>query len=98
MKIQVVMRHSGYVRNFESTLRLLCERGHTVRLAFQIPEHALFNSRDVAKELADEFPRFSRSVLPARADTWGYAAQDQRLGLDYLRYLTPEYRNAPKLV
>jgi len=98
MKILVVMRHSGYVRNFESTLRLLCERGHTVRLAFQIPTHALFNSRDVAQELADEFPKFSRGVLPARSDTWSFAAQDLRLGLDYLRYLTPDYRNAPKLV
>jgi len=98
MKILVVMRHSGYVRNFESTLRLLCERGHTVRLSFQIASHVLFDARDVGQELADEFPRFSRGVLPARDDTWGIAAQDLRLGLDYLRYLTPEYRNAPKLL
>jgi FkbM family methyltransferase len=98
MKILVVMRHAGYVRNFESTLRLLCERGHTVRLSFQIATHALFDSRDVAQELSDEFPLFSRGVLTARDDTWGMAAQDLRLGLDYLRYLTPAYRNAPKLV
>ena len=35
MKLLFLMRHSGYVRNFESTLRLLCERGHSVHLAFQ---------------------------------------------------------------
>ena len=34
MKILFLMRHSGYVWHFESTLRLLCERGHRVHLAF----------------------------------------------------------------
>src|SRR5688500_5362000 len=36
MKILFIMRHSGYVRNFESTLRLLCDRGHHVHLAFHV--------------------------------------------------------------
>ena len=36
MNVLFVMRHSGYVRNFESTLRLLCDRGHSVQLGFQI--------------------------------------------------------------
>ena len=98
MKILFVMRHSGYVRNFESTLRMLCERGHTVDLAFQIAgTHWLLDPSDMTTQLADTYPRFSRSTIPVRDDAWGYVARELRLGLDYLRYLGPAYRNAPKL-
>jgi hypothetical protein len=98
MKILFVMRHSGYVRNFESTLRMLCDRGHEVDLAFQIGgTHWLLDPSDVATQLADTYPRFSRCIIPVRDDAWGYAARELRLGLDYLRYLDPLYRNAPKL-
>ena len=93
------MRHSGYVRNFESTLRLLCDRGHTVHLVFQIAgAHALLDSGDITQELCDTYPRFTRGAIPTREDAWGLAARDLRFGLDYLRYLTPTYRNAPKLL
>ena len=99
MKILFVMRHSGYVRNFESTLRMLCDRGHTVHLAFQIgTTHALLDAGDVAGQLADQYPNFTRGTIPVRDDVWGFAARDLRASLDYLRYLTPEYRDAPKLV
>jgi hypothetical protein len=98
MKILFVMRHSGYVRNFESTLRMLCDRGHSVELAFQIGgTHWLLDPTDVASQLTETYPRFSRSVIPVRDDAWGYAAREVRVALDYLRYLAPAYRNAPKL-
>jgi len=32
-----------------------------------------------------------------REDGWGLLGREVRLGLDYLRYLRPEYRHAPKL-
>jgi hypothetical protein len=99
MKILFVMRHSGYVRNFESTLRMLCDRGHTVELAFQIAgTHWLLDAGDATQTLCRQYPRFSRCTIPVRDDAWGYVARDLRLGLDYLRYLTPAYGNAPKLV
>jgi FkbM family methyltransferase len=99
MKVLFVMRHSGYVRNFESTLRMLCDRGHTVELAFQIAgTHWLLDASDTTQELCRQYPQFSRSTIPVRDDAWGHAARELRMGLDYLRYLTPEYRNAPKLV
>ena len=98
MKILFVMRHSGYVRNFESTLRMLCDRGHKVDLAFQIAgTHWLLDRSDVARTLAATYPRFSRSVIPVRDDSWGHVTHELRLGLDYLRYLGPAYRHAPKL-
>lgn len=86
MKILFVMRHSGYVRNFESTLRMLCDRGHRVDLAFQTAgTHWLLDQSDVASELAETYPRFSRTVIPRREDAWGCVARELRLGLDYLR-------------
>jgi hypothetical protein len=98
MKILFVMRHSGYVRNFESTLRMLCERGHTGRPRIPDRGHPLAaRSVDMTTQMADMYPRFSRSTIPVRDDSWGYAARELRLGLDYLRYLGPAYRNAPKL-
>ena len=98
MKILFVMRHSGYVRNFESTLRLLCDRGHRVHLAFQIAgTHWLLDASDATQALSDQYRRFSRGPIPVREDAFGFAARELRLGLDYLRYLGPEYCNAPKL-
>ena len=35
MRILFVMRHGGYVRNFEWVLRALAERGHQVQLGFE---------------------------------------------------------------
>jgi FkbM family methyltransferase len=98
MKTLFVMRHSGYLRNFEWTLRLLCDRGHKVHLALASGTHALLDASDVASELCDRYPRFSRGPVPVRDDAWSFAAQELRVGLDYLRYLTPQYADAPKLV
>ena len=98
MKVLFVMRHSGYLRNFESTLRLLCERGHHVLLGFQIGgTHWLLDAGDVATQLAHQYRRFSRGVIPVRDDAWAHAARELHLSLDYLRYLGPEYNDAPKL-
>ncbi len=98
MNLLFVMRHSGYVRNFESTLRMLCDRGHRVHLAFQGKvKYAQLDPTDIARQLAGEYPTFSYGDIPLRADGWGLLGRELRLGLDYLRYLGPEYRNAPKL-
>jgi FkbM family methyltransferase len=92
------MRHSGYVRNFESMLRMLCDRGHRVHVAFQSkPKYAQLDPADIASCLAEQYPNFSHQQVPLRSDGWGQLGREVRLGLDYLRYLEPEYRNAPKL-
>ena len=98
MRVLFVMRHSGYVRNFESTLRMLCERGHVVHLAFQgRTKYDQLHPTDIAQQLADRYPTFTYGEAPIRNDGWGLLGRDLRLGRDYLRYLTPEYRQAPKL-
>jgi len=98
MRVLFVMRHSGYVRNFESTLRMLCERGHVVHLAFQGgTKYDQLGPTHIAQQLADRYPAFTYGEAPIRNDGWGLLGRDIRLGRDYLRYLTPEYRQAPKL-
>src|SRR5512138_28016 len=98
MRALFVMRHSGYVRNFESTLRMLCERGHVVQLAFQgRTKYDQLDPTHIAQQLADRYPTFTYAEAPIRHDGWGLLGRDFRLGRDYLRYLRPEYRQAPKL-
>lgn len=98
MRILFIMRHSGYVRNFEPVLRLLCERGHHVHLAFhtKMREWLLYTS-DIGQQLSAVYPHFSQGMAPIRNDGWGMLGHDVRFGLDYLRYLEPAYRDAPKL-
>ena len=98
MRALFVMRHSGYVRNFESTLRMLCDRGHTVHVAFQgRTKYEQLDPIHIAQQLADRYPTFSYGEAPLRVDGWGLLGRELRLGRDYLRYLRPEYRDAPKL-
>src|SRR5215510_2897184 len=98
MTVLFVMRHSGYVRNFESTLRMLSERGHVVHLALQGgTKYDQLDPTHIAQQLADRYPAFTYGEAPIRSDGWGLLGRDIRLGRDYLRYLTPEYRQAPKL-
>lgn len=98
MRVLFVMRHSGYVRNFESTLRMLCDGGHTVHLAFQGKvKYAQLDPTDIARQLSDAYPNFSYGDIRLRSDGWGLLGRELRLGLDYLRYLEPGYDHAPKL-
>ena len=98
LKILFIMRHSGFVRNFESTLRMLCERGHRVHVAFLNEDrHWLVDTTNVAEQLCGEYPLFSRGTAPVRDDAWGVLGRELRGTLDYLRYQAPLYRDAPKL-
>jgi len=98
MRVLWVMRHSGYVRNFESTLRMLCDRGHRVHVAFQGKvKYAALDPIDIAGQLSRQYRNFSHGEIPLRDDGWGLLGREVRLGLDYLRYLRPAYEHAPKL-
>ena len=99
MKILFIMRHSGFVRNFEPALRILCERGHRVHVGFVITKdrHWMADSVNLAALLASEYPNFSSGMVPTREDAWGTMGSDLRASIDYLRYLTPFYKDAPKL-
>lgn len=99
MKILFFMLHGGYVRNFESTLRTLADRGHEIHIAVDKtvkknqPGHA-----SPLLALADDYPAVTHGSAPMRSKTdWGVPAIRLRAMMDYLRYLEPEYEQAPKL-
>lgn len=96
MKVLFFMGHVGYIRNFESTLRLLAQRGHTVHLAFDGGER--LGEGRLARTLAAEHRGLSYGPAPRRGDrAWLHLARTVRFFVDYLRYLDPRYEQAPKL-
>jgi hypothetical protein len=95
MKVLFFMRSTVYVRNFESTLRLLADRGHDVHV---VADPHLPESNDLIRRLCHGNPRLSHSDAPVvKFNAWSYLGIELRRGVDYLRYLRPEFDDAPKL-
>jgi hypothetical protein len=95
MKVLLSVLHLASLRNFESLVEELSARGHSVLIAADEPE-ALGGAA-----LADHL-----AVLPGVRWTWAPSYDDQpwfrvarkvRQGLDYLRFLEPQYDAFPKL-
>src|SRR5689334_14216228 len=106
MRVLFVMRHGGYVRNFEWVLRLLAARGHTVELGFERARAAGMAERiergrggfDLPDQLREDTGgAISHSVVPSRDDRWRPLAFGLRQSVSYLRYLSPGFRQAEKL-
>lgn len=93
------MRHEGYTRNYEALLRLLAERGHRIRLAFDVDVRSKDTaSQRIVHRLRHDYPSVTVSRTPNReGERWASFAKQIRCVLDYLRYLGPSYRDAPKL-
>jgi hypothetical protein len=95
MKILLVLEHSG-VGPLVPALRLLHERGHTIQVASRRVKTG--QSHQELQALADECARITYGQLPSRGGTgWTTLTRNLRLGIDYLRYLEPRYRDANKL-
>lgn len=103
MKILFCMRHQGYLRNFEAPVRLLAEQGHRLHFLFEPfvgeeKQKLLEQQVNPVIGLSREYPNISYGVAPSRDDDgWSIFGQKVRAALDYLRYLEPTYRHAPKL-
>ena len=95
MKYLFFARHFTYLRNFESVLRELAERGHQVHVAAERDEE--FGGRAMIDRLASDYPGITAGWAPERADQWYRLATKLRLTLDYLRYLEPAYESTPRL-
>jgi hypothetical protein len=90
------MRSTVYVRNFESVLRLLAERGHHVHVV--AAAHDRLDPTDLIGRLSSDHETITHGAPPVPlARRWPRLGFELRRGLDYLRYLEPEYRDAPKL-
>jgi hypothetical protein len=98
-RILFVMYHHRYVRQFESMIRSLAQRGHRVHIAFQVmDEHVTARrSAKLAARLAAEHEGVTVGRAANRDDPWVALASALRRSIDYLRYLTPLYEKAPKL-
>jgi hypothetical protein len=95
MRILFCLRSTVYARNFESTLRMLAERGHDVHI---VADRHWADSDDLVRRLCDGYPaiRFSEPpIVPFNA--WSFFGSELRAGMDYLRYLGPDFEGAPKL-
>ena len=89
MKVLFFARHFTYLRNFESVLRLLADRGHQVHVA--VGRDEAFGGREMVERLCRDYPGITAGSAPQRTDDWYRLATRLRLGLDYLRYLDPAY-------
>jgi hypothetical protein len=100
LDILFVMRHWGYVQNFENTLRLLARRGHRIELLLG-PTKKKGDDSDSGqvRRLMEEHPSITRSTLELGDGRtgWAWLAEELREARNYLRYHEPQFRHAHKL-
>jgi hypothetical protein len=101
MRILFAINHLGFLRNFESTLALLADRGHVV--------HLVTDRRPQKGVVTDGLPIFERlqarapkaftldTVAPSKRDPWHPVSTAVREGLNYWRYLSPVFDESPSL-
>jgi hypothetical protein len=92
MKILFLMPGPGYLRHYESTLRLLATRGHAIHLAFDHEDEEGTIGARAKENLERDHPSVSSGVTPRGGSTaWTGLASAVRLFMDYLRYFHPRY-------
>jgi len=100
MRVLFAVTHLGFLRNFESTLACLAERGHTVHVVTdRRPKADVNDATPIVERLTSRFPDvFTWETLrSAKRDPWFAVSTTIREGLNYWRYLTPAFANAPML-
>ncbi len=100
MRILFAVTHLGFLRNFESTLALLAERGHTVHLVTDRgSQGGVVDGMPIVERLQARFPdSFTLETIRAsKNDRWSSVSSGVREGLNYLRYLSPAFADAPML-
>jgi hypothetical protein len=96
LKILFSATHFGFLRNFQSTIRLLAERGHTLHLLAE--RRDAIDGQKMADILAADHPSITFELLPStRHRLWYSLATGVRAALDYWRYLDPRWHHSPKL-
>ena len=96
MKVLFLARHFSYLRNFDSAIRELALRGHTIHLSADLEES--MGGRAMVERIAAEFPNVTVGWTTGREKgAWSELARKVRLGIDYLRFLQPRYAARPHL-
>ena len=99
MRILFAINHLGFLRNFESTLALLAERGHEIRLVTdRRPQPGVTDGMPIVERLQARCPTaFTLDTIPAKGDKWYGPSAMVRESLNYWRYLSPAFEHSPKL-
>lgn len=99
MKILFVMRNLMYLRNYESTIRLLAERGHHVHVGYAGDPNgkASDNKLLLPRRLSEEFANVTFGPVPWREDVRFHFLRRTRALRDYLRSLDPAHAPAGEL-
>jgi hypothetical protein len=94
MRFLVALRHAGYARHLQSTLRGLCERGHEIVVLTGVQSRLAPELDGLAIEL-DQLT--VRPGVEPRGSRQRDLAGSLRSWLTYLRFLEAEFADAPKL-
>jgi hypothetical protein len=100
MRVLFAVTHLGFLRNFESTLACLAERGHAVHVVTdRKPKADANDATPIVERLTTRYPSaFTWETLQlSKRDPWYVPSVGVREALNYWRYLTPTFDNAPKL-
>jgi hypothetical protein len=97
LKLLFFLRGIHYDRMLENFMRATLERGHELHVALASEKRGFgADKTQVFDELSERYA-FSYEQLPPRRDRWLVPAVALRHGIDYLRYLEPEYAEADAL-
>jgi len=95
MKILFLGRRYSYFRNFDTVIRELAARGHTLHLAV---EREGTDGRPLVEALATECPGVTfGEAAPRVPDDWSWVVGRLRHGLEHLRYQHRMFADTPKL-
>ena len=88
------MHYPGYLRYFDSVIRMLAARGHHVDLVFDSPEKQAEGTEALA-DMEGSVEVLGR--MPGRGGMWAMVAGAIRGTMDYARYLHPAFADTPYL-
>jgi hypothetical protein len=88
------MHYPGYLRYFDSVIRLLAARGHHIDLVFDNPDKQS-EGTEALGDMEGSVEVLGR--MPIRGDIWAIVARTVRGTLDYARYLHPDFADTPYL-
>ena len=100
MRVLFAVTHVGFLRNFESTLALLAERGHRVHIVSDRRQVAdVIDGTPILDRLRARYPEaFTEEAIPfQKRSPWYLFSTFVRGALDYWRYLASEFDAAPAL-
>src|SRR5688572_5348180 len=96
MKILFSVSSFGFLRNFQSTLRLLAERGHQIHLIAERTD--AIDGQKMVDALRADHPDIQYDFVPSsRHRLWYALGTGVRAALDYWRYLDARWDHSPKL-